>query len=30
MNISIKNVDETAFRKLKAYAAEAGLSIGEA
>lgn len=30
MNISIKNVDETAFRRLKAAAAEAGISIGAA
>ena len=30
MNISIKNVDETAFRRLKASAAEAGISIGAA
>ncbi len=30
MNISIKNVDEEAFKKLKAAAVEAGLNIGTA
>ncbi len=30
MNVSIKNIDETAFRKLKATAAEQGKSMGAA